>query len=135
MAKPANASNSYDPDVVQNLLGKIDGYDADLASERGASMSRCRNIRESIKAVFDEAKALGVPQKELRVLVKIRKHEKASERLYHELENDQQINLQMLAATEKVMDLPLWRSSADRKPVPGVDVERTGEHPRPMFKH
>jgi uncharacterized protein (UPF0335 family) len=132
MAKPANTSNQYDPMVVNNLLGKIDGFDSDLDSEKGSYMSRCRNIRESIKAVYDEAKALGVPQKELRVLVKIRKHEKASTKLYNELENDQQVNLQMLAATEKVADLPLWRSAAERKPVPGVDVDAPTHKP-PMF--
>lgn len=135
MAKPAAASNQYDPDVVSNLLGKIDGFDNDLDSEKGSYMSRCRNIRESQKAVYDEAKALGVPGKELRVLVRIRKHERASAKLYNELENDQQVNLAMLAATEKVADLPLWRSAADRKSVRGVDVAATGENPNPMFKH
>lgn len=133
MAKPANASNQYDPEVVNALLGKIDGFDDDLASEKGSYMSRCRNIRESIKAVYDEAKAHGVPQKELRTLVKIRKHEKSASKLYHELENDQQVNLAMLAATEAVADLPLWRSATDRKPIPGVDVAKSGETKNPMF--
>lgn len=132
MAKPANASNQYDPDVVNSLLKKIDGFDDDLASEKGSYMSRCRNLRESIKAVYDEAKTQGVPQKELRVLVKIRKHEKSATKLYNELENDQQINLAMLAATEAVADLPLWRSAKDRKPVPGVDVDAP-KHKPPMF--
>lgn len=132
MAKPANTSNTYDPEVVNNLLGKIDGFDDDLASEKGSYMSRCRNIRESIKNVYEEAKAVGVPQKELRILVKIRKHERASMNLFQELENDQQVNLQMLAATEKVADLPLWRSAAERKPIPGVDVDAPN-HKKPMF--
>lgn len=132
MAKPANTSNQYDPLVVTGLLKKIDGYDSDLASEKGSYMSRCRGIRESIKAVFDEAKAQGIPAKELRVLVKIRKHEGAAAKLYNELENDQQENLAMLAATEAVADLPLWRSAKDRKPVPGVDVDAP-KHKTPMF--
>jgi uncharacterized protein (UPF0335 family) len=84
---------------------------------RRRGMSRCCNIRESIKAVYDEAKAQGVPQKELRTLVEIRKHEKASTKLYHELEHDQQENLKMLAATVKVMDLPLWRATQHAKPM------------------
>ncbi len=133
MAKPATASNHFDPDIVNALLGKIDGYHADLASMKGSYMANCRNVRESIKAVFDEGKAKGVPSKELRVLVKIRLHEAASTKLYEDLEADQQETLAMLAATEKVADLPLWRSAADRKPIPGVDVVRTGEHPDPMF--
>lgn len=133
MAKPATASNTFDPDLVGNLLGKIDGFHADLDSERGSYMSRCRNIRESIKAVYDEGKAQGVPSKELRVLVKIRLNEAKNAQLYDELEADQQITLAMLAATEQVADLPLWRSAEGRKPVPGVDVARTGETPNPMF--
>ncbi|WP_156908893.1 GapR family DNA-binding domain-containing protein [Bradyrhizobium murdochi] len=40
------------------------------ASERGSSMARCRNIRESINNVFKEAKARGILTKELRALVK-----------------------------------------------------------------
>lgn len=132
MAKPAHTSNQYDPSVVQNLLGKIDGFDSDLESERGTYMQKCRSIRERMSAVYDEAKAQGVPQKELRVLVKIRKHEKSSTKLYHELENDQQQNLKMLAATEKVMDLPLWRASVEH----GTGTDDTGamKVAKPMFE-
>jgi len=131
MAKPATASNQYDPDVVNNLLGKIDGFDADLDSEKGSYMKRCRDLRERIAAVYEEAKAAGVPQKELRTLVKIRKHEKASKKLFLELEHDQQENLKMIAATEKVKDLPLWRSAEER----GTHVDDDGAtvHPKPMF--
>jgi len=131
MAKPAHTSNDFDPVTVNALLGKIDGFDTDLMTERASYMSRCRNIRESQKAVYDEAKAAGVPSKELRILVKIRDKERAAAKLYNELEADQQHILAMLAATEKVADLPLWRASA--KSVPDWDVARSGQHPEPMF--
>jgi uncharacterized protein (UPF0335 family) len=136
MAKAANTSNDFDPHIVNALLRKIDGFDVDLVSERSSYMSKCRNIRESMKAVYDEAKAHGVPQKELRTLVKIRHKEREAAKLYNELETEQQENLAMLAATEKVADLPLWRAAKDRRPVPGVDVARSasGEHPEPMFE-
>lgn len=132
MAKPATASNQFDPDVVNNLLGKIDGYDGDLDSERGSYMKKCRDIRERIAAVYEEAKAHGVPQKELRTLVKIRTHEKASKKLFLELEHDQQEALKLLAATEKVKDLPLWRSAEER----GTHTDDTGatQHAKPMFE-
>ena len=108
---------------------------ADLLSERGSYMAKCRGIRESIQAVYDEARAAGVPKKELSTLVKIRKNEQRNIALYNDLESDQQQTLAMLAATEKVADLPLWRSATERtrRPIPGVDVVRTGEHPDPMF--
>ncbi|WP_038384987.1 GapR family DNA-binding domain-containing protein [Bradyrhizobium elkanii] len=113
MAKPAAAqTNDFDPEVVQEMLGKIDGYHADLASERGSSMARCRSIRESISNTYKEAKARGIPTKELRSLVKIRINEAKNREIYEELEQDQQHILSMLATAEGVKDLPLWRAAA-----------------------
>ena len=135
MAKPATASNTYDPDVVSNLLGKIDGYDSDLESMKGSYMSSCRNVRENIKAVYDQAKAQGVPEKELRTLVKIRKNERRNMKLYQELEHDQQESLKLLAATEKVKDLPLGRAAFDSEDR-GTHVDESGktQHAKPMFE-
>ena len=113
MAKQAaQQTNEFEPEVVQEVLGKIDGFEADLASERGSSMARCRNIRESINNVFKEAKARGIPPKELRALVKIRKNENKNREIYDDLEADQQHILSMLATAEGVKDLPLWRAAA-----------------------
>ncbi len=126
MAKPATASNNFDAEQVNSFLAKIDGYEVDILSERGASMKRCRNIRESISNVYKEAKAAGVPNKELRALVRIRKHEAASRKLYDELEPDQQQTVAMLAALEKVRDLPLWRFAAEES-APAVTAEAEAE--------
>lgn len=112
MAKAANTTNDFEPGVVQELLGKIDGYHADLASERGTFMKTCRSIRESISNVYTEAKARGIPEKELRSLVKIRLNEAKNRKIYEELEADQQLTLSMLATAEGVKDLPLWRAAA-----------------------
>lgn len=113
MAKQAaQQTNEFDPEVVQEVLAKIDSFESDLASERGSSMARCRNIRESIQNVFKEAKARGVPTKELRALCKIRKNENRNKEIYDELEQDQQQVLSMLATAEGVKDLPLWRAAA-----------------------
>ena len=75
-------------------------------------MARCRSIRESISNVFKEAHARGLPAKELRILVRIRKNEAKNRALYGDLEPDQQATLSMLAAAEGVEDLPLWRAAA-----------------------
>lgn len=112
MAKAANTTNDFEPEIVQELLGKIDGYHADLASERGTFMKTCRSIRESISNVYTEAKARGIPEKELRSLVKIRLNEAKNRKIYEELEADQQLTLSMLATAEGVKDLPLWRAAA-----------------------
>ncbi|TAI59989.1 GapR family DNA-binding domain-containing protein, partial [Bradyrhizobium sp. Leo170] len=62
--------------------------------------------------VYKEAKARGVPTKELRSLVKIRDNEQKNREIYEELEADQQQVLAMLAVAEGVKDLPLWRAAA-----------------------
>jgi len=113
MAKQAaQQTNEFEREVVQEVLAKIDGFEADLASERGSSMARCRNIRESINNAYKEAKARGIPSKELRTLVEIRKNETKNKQLYDDLESDQQQILSMLATAEGVKDLPLWRAAA-----------------------
>ncbi|KRQ99250.1 GapR family DNA-binding domain-containing protein [Bradyrhizobium valentinum] len=112
MAKSAKSTNDFEPEVVQEILAKIDGFHADLDSERGQSMSRCRNIRESISNCYKEAKARGIPTKELRSLVKIRVNEAKNRDIYEELEADQQQVLSMLATAEGVKDLPLWRAAS-----------------------
>ncbi len=113
MAKPAaQTTNDFDPDLVQEILGKIDGFYSDLTSRHSSYMSDCRNIRESISNVFKEAKARGVPTKELRSLVKIRQNEEKNRRIYEDLEREQQQILSMLATAEGVKDLPLWRAAA-----------------------
>ena len=122
MAKAATA-NGFDQKEVNRILNKIDGFNADLLSERGAYMQQCRNIRESITAVYDEAKALGIPKKELRTLVKIRDNEAKNQKLYDELEADQQQTLQMLAACEQVKDLPLWKAAAANPEAPRPSVQ------------
>jgi hypothetical protein len=58
------------------------------------------------------AKARGIPTKELRALVKIRKNENKNREIYDDLEQDQQHILSMLATAEGVKDLPLWRAAA-----------------------
>jgi Uncharacterized protein conserved in bacteria (DUF2312) len=134
MAKPATMTNQYDKTILNSLLNKIDGFHADLASESGTYMQKCRNIRESIQGVFEEAKAAGIPQKELRTWIKIRQNEAKNAKLYDELEPDQQHNLQMIAeATEKVRDLPLWKHSFDEDH--GTKTDDTGamKHAKPMF--
>lgn len=121
MAKPATTTNDFEPGIVQEILAKIDGYHADLASERGSSMARCRNIRESISNVYKEAAARGIPTKELRALIKIRANEGKNREIFDDLESDQQQIVSMLAMCEGVQDLPLWRAAADAAKVIPID--------------
>jgi uncharacterized protein (UPF0335 family) len=111
MAKPAATTNDFDPEVVQEVLGKIDGYHKELESKHSTYMLACRSVRENIGNVYKEAKARGIPTKELRSLVKIRVNEVKNRKIYSDLEHDQQQILSMLATAEGVKDLPLWRAA------------------------
>lgn len=109
MAKPAKQTNDFESAVVQRLLSKLDGYDGDLASEKGSYMNRCRTIRDAIAGVYDEAKAQGVPKRELKILKKIRDHDKAQQKLITELEPEDRETLAMLArATGEPRQLSLF---------------------------
>ena len=136
MAKQATHSNHFDADIVNGALSRIDELDKELASAQGAYMSTCRGFRDQIKQVIEEAREKGIPSKEFRALVSIRRLEAKTRKIAAGLEPDQQDTLAMLAATEKVMDLPLWRVT--REPIPerepGVDVAREAAGERePMW--
>ncbi|HMF48273.1 MAG TPA: GapR family DNA-binding domain-containing protein [Candidatus Saccharimonadales bacterium] len=111
MAKPAAATNDFDPEVVQEILAKIDGLTKEIVDKRTEMMRECRSIHESVSNCYKEAKARGIPTKELRALVKIRANETKNRELYNALEADQQQTLSMLATAEGVKDLPLWRAA------------------------
>jgi hypothetical protein len=115
MAKPADAKNTFDPAVVKSLVGKIEGYFDDIESERGSYMRRCRSIRESITAVYDEAKARGVPRKELRAFIKGRQRLEKARKVLADLEAEERETVELLAeAFGDAADLPLFESKIKR---------------------
>jgi len=109
MAKPAKQSNTYDPDLVKSLVGRIEGHFSDLDTERGKYMNACRSIRDDIAGIYEEAKARGVPKKELRAFVSSRQKLEAARRVLEELEQEQRATVEMLAeAFGDAKDLPLF---------------------------
>lgn len=119
MAKPASEAatvrNGFDTDTVRKIVARIDRLYADLDSERGESMARCKVIRDDIAEVYKEAENKGLPRKELKTVVKLRRFEQKAKRAYEELELDQRANFEMLIAAGGVDDLPLWRAAAQRE--------------------
>ncbi len=115
MAKPAEATNTFESAVVKSLTGKIDGYHADLESERGSYMRKCRGIRESITAAYDEAKARGIPKKEFRAFITGRQKLEKARKVLADLEPEQRETVEMLAeAFGDAADLPLFASKINR---------------------
>jgi uncharacterized protein (UPF0335 family) len=113
MAKAAAATttNGFDPKIVQPLVKKIEGFFDDLDSERGTYMQKCRSIRESISAVYEEADARGIPKKELRAFVTARLKLEKARAVLDALEADQRETVEMLSeAFGDAADLPLFES-------------------------
>lgn len=113
MAQPKKG-NGFDRDVLQSLVGRIEGCLADLLSERGAYMNRCRGIREGITAVYDDAKDHGVPKKELKALIRTRELERKIEQTKADLEADEAATFEQLQdALGDFGNTPLGQAALD----------------------
>lgn len=62
--------NGVDPEKLKSFIDRIDNLTADLESEKGSYMSRCKVIREDIKVVKQEASDAGIPKRQLNTILK-----------------------------------------------------------------
>lgn len=118
MAKQATATagNGYDGDKLKGYIEKIEEYFAEMESSKGAHMKRCRDIRESIEVVYEEAKALGIPKKALRAHVKLRQIEAQKEQLIDKLSDDDVDEFEAIAdALGEFAATPLGLSALERR--------------------
>lgn len=121
MAKRATAadaamSNGYDGDKLKGYIEKIEGYFVEMESSKGAHMKRCRDIRESIDVVYEEAKALGIPKKALRTHVKLRQIEAQKDKLIEKLGDDDIDEFEAIAdALGEFAATPLGMSALERR--------------------
>lgn len=116
MARKANeAVNTPDADDVQAAVRNIEEHYAELATEKGAYMLKCRRIRERMAVDYERAGDQGISKKLLRLIVKERDYERKIEDLTRELENDERSELEMLV--EKLGDfgtLPLGIAAIEK---------------------
>ena len=89
-------TNGLDADAAKSFVDSIEHHLADLKSERGAYMNRCRGIREGITAVYDDAKGAGIRRKALQTLIKERGLEQKILELRAALEQDDNANYELL---------------------------------------
>jgi uncharacterized protein (UPF0335 family) len=108
-------SNALDADKVRRYVGTIEEYERDLESKKGAYMAECKSVRSDISDIYVEAKAQGVPMKELKRVVKTRVLERRTKKLRDDLDSDGQENYdQIIHALGGLAELPLGAIVADR---------------------
>jgi hypothetical protein len=97
MAKNANANtNSPSEENVQAAVANIEQLYADLASERGIYMSKCKKIRGVMEDDYKSAANLGISKKLLKKIVKERELERKIAAITEGLEPDEQSEIDML---------------------------------------
>lgn len=116
-----NATNGLDGEKTRGFVGQIEGFMADLANERGLYMNRCRAIRESIGAVYDDAKGAGLNRKSLKHEIKRRERDRKTQQEFEDLEADQRDEVELIRnALGDFAGLPLGKAAVDaaetRKP-------------------
>lgn len=116
-AKPTDAtkSNGYNGEALAGYIRKIESLFADMASEQGAYMRRCQDIRGSIGVVYTEAKALGIPQKVLKAHVDLRKLEEKKLALVEAFEGEDAETFEQIAeALGDFAALPLGFAAVEK---------------------
>jgi uncharacterized protein (UPF0335 family) len=108
-------TNGLNKEDVRSAVAAIEGFKRDLESEKGAYMNRCRGIRDSITAAYDDAKEHGVPKKALRTVIKFRERDRKNAEDRAALEQDDLNSVEMVeAALGDFGDTPLGAATLDR---------------------
>lgn len=116
MTTSASATNGFDQAQVRDIVGQIEAELAELLSERGSYMQRCKVIRERIGAIYDEAKDKGISKKALRSVIHTRELERKIEESIAKLEEDDRQTYEMLEeALGDFGGTPLGQAALGRK--------------------
>lgn len=81
---------------MQAAIANIEQCYADLASERGVYMAKCKRIRETMAGDYDAASEKGISKKLLKKIVKERELERKIFALSDGLEPDERSEIDML---------------------------------------
>jgi len=97
MARNASENpNSPSEEHVRDAVAAIEASYAELASERGVYMQKCRRIREVMANEYENAADRGVSKKLLKKIIKERDLERKIDALTDDLEPDEISQHQML---------------------------------------
>jgi uncharacterized protein (UPF0335 family) len=114
-------ANGLDSDLTKSFLDRVLNLYGDLNTERGTYMRQCKDIREDMAAIFDEAKDKGIPMRALKGAVKKRLLEMKIEKIRDDLDGEELDNYDMvLQALGDYGDTPLGRAALDKAPPAAV---------------
>lgn len=109
--------NGFDPAVLNSLAERIESIEADIESDKGASMQRWKAMKEDIADIVEEGKARGIPPKPFKKALKARKLNRQIEALRTDLADmvDQESYDQIRFALGDLADLPLGEAALKGK--------------------
>ena len=114
--KAREGTNGIDPEVMKSAFADLDSIEEELASEKGAYMQRCQQIRARRALVFDEADAKGATKTELKALFKAHRRIASARKVIADLEKDQRDRANMMADALGNDDLmPLFVAASRRR--------------------
>jgi uncharacterized protein (UPF0335 family) len=115
--------NGPTQEETEEVVHTIEGYMADLQSEKALYMSRCKPLHEAIRDTIDDAvKTKGFDKKALKVGVKQREYLRKMEKLENELDQVTQNALDRLQAhLGTFADSPLGRAAIDAARAAGAE--------------
>lgn len=118
----AGTVNGVNSDHAQGFVSRIENLYDDLEKERSEYMLRCKDIREGIREVLDEAKEHGIGKTALKAVIKTRALERKLEELRDDLEPDQQETYdQIRHALGDLAELPLGQAALDKSGAAALD--------------
>jgi hypothetical protein len=108
--------NRATPSEAASFVDKFEEMEAEIASERGVFMAKCKAIRERQSELLDDAKSQGVAKKIVKALVKrLSLLRKADEQIDDLEDDDRAYAVDIFQALGGFADLPLGAAAVERE--------------------
>jgi uncharacterized protein (UPF0335 family) len=97
MAKQIASTNGFKPTEVQSFLTRIGNVQGEIRKVKASNAKRCQELNDDINEILDEARAAGIPKKELKAHLKVKEYADKIEAIRDDLEDDEQEVFDQLA--------------------------------------
>lgn len=88
MTRILEGKNRASAEEAGSFVDQFEEFEAEIASERGTFMAKCRAIRERQKELLDDAKSQGVGKGLVKAIAKARELEAKAAKIRDEMEDD-----------------------------------------------